>query len=69
MNLQENILRIKQMMGLVTEVTNPYKVEWLEPTQEYFTQELSELLGNEMRFSKGEFFHPCLLYTSPSPRD
>lgn len=46
------------MMGLLTEVTNPYKVEWLEPTQEYFTQELSELLGNEMRFSKGEFFHP-----------
>lgn len=58
MNLQENIQRIRQMMGLVTEVTNPYKVEWLEPTQEYFTQELSELLGNEMRFSKGEFFHP-----------
>ena len=58
MNLQENIQRIKQMMGLLTEVTNPYKVEWLEPTQEYFTQELSELLGNEMRFSKGEFFHP-----------
>ena len=58
MNLQESIRRIKQMMGLVTEVTNPYKVEWLEPTQEYFTQELSELLGNEMRFSKGEFFHP-----------
>ena len=58
MNLQENILRIREMMGLVTEVTNPYKVEWLEPTQEYFTQELSELLGNEMRFSKGEFFHP-----------
>ena len=58
MNLQENIQRIKQMMGLLTEVTNPYKVEWLEPTQEYFTQELSEFLGNEMRFSKGEFFHP-----------
>ena len=58
MNLQENIQRIREMMGLLTEVTNPYKVEWLEPTQEYFTQELSELLGNEMRFSKGEFFHP-----------
>ena len=58
MNLQENIFRIKQMMGLLTEVTNPYKVEWLEPTQEYFTQELDELLGNAMRFSKGEFFHP-----------
>jgi len=28
MNLQENISRIKQMMGLLTEVTNPYKVEW-----------------------------------------
>ena len=58
MNLQENINRIREVMGLITEVTNPYKVEWLEPTQEYFTQELSELLGNEMRFSKGEFFHP-----------
>jgi hypothetical protein len=58
MNLQENILRIKQMMGLVTEVTNPYKVEWLEPTQEYFTQELSELLGNPIRFTDKEFFNP-----------
>ena len=58
MNLQENISRIKQMMGLLTEVTNPYKVEWLEPTQEYFTQELSELLGNPGRFTDEEFFNP-----------
>ena len=58
MNLQENIQRIKQMMGLLTEVTNPYKVEWLEPTQEYFTQELSELLGNPGRFTDEEFFNP-----------
>jgi hypothetical protein len=58
MNLQENIQRIKQMMGLITEVTNPYKVEWLEPTQEYFTQELSELLGNPGRFTDEEFFNP-----------
>ena len=58
MNLQENISRIKQMMGLLTEVTNPYKVEWLEPTQEYFTQELSELLGNPGRFTEKEFFNP-----------
>jgi hypothetical protein len=57
MNLQENIQRIKEMMGLVTEVTNPYKVEWLEPTQEYFTQELSELLGNPGRFTDEEFFN------------
>ena len=42
MNLLENIHRIKEVMGLLTEVSNPYKVEWLEPTQEYFTQELSE---------------------------
>ena len=46
------------MMGLLTEVTNPYKVEWLEPTQEYFTQELSELLGNPGRFTEKEFFNP-----------
>ena len=57
MNLQENIQRIRSMMGL-NEVTNPYKVNWEEPTREYFVQELDELLGNEMRFSKGEFFHP-----------
>ena len=58
MNLQENIQRIKQMMGLLTEVTNPYRVEWEEPTQEYFTQELSELLGNPGRFTQKEFFNP-----------
>jgi len=46
------------MMGLLTEVTNPYSVNWIPPTEEYFTQELDELLGNEMRFSKDEFFHP-----------
>ena len=57
MNLQENIQRIKSMMGL-NEVSNPYSITWLEPTREYFTQELDELLGNAMRFSKDEFFHP-----------
>ena len=57
MNLQENIQRIKQMMGL-NEVSNPYKVEWEYPTKEYFTQELSELLGNPGRFTKQEFFNP-----------
>ena len=57
MNLQEQISRIKEVMGL-NEVTNPYRVNWEEPTKEYFIQELDELLGNEMRFSKGEFFHP-----------
>jgi hypothetical protein len=57
MNLQENIQRIKQMMGL-NEITNPYKVEWEYPTQEYFTQELSELLGNPGRFTEKEFFAP-----------
>ena len=45
------------MMGL-NEVSNPYSITWLEPTREYFNQELEELLGNEMRFSKNEFFHP-----------
>lgn len=43
---------------LLAEITNPYKVEWVEPSNEYFIQELDELLGNDMRFSKGEFFHP-----------
>ena len=57
MNLQENIQRIKQMMGL-NEISNPYSITWLEPTKEYFIQELEELLGNSMRFSKDEFFHP-----------
>ena len=46
------------MMGLLTEVTNPYKVEWEYPTKEYFTQELSELLGNPGRFTEQEFFNP-----------
>jgi hypothetical protein len=57
MNLLEEINRMKQMMG-INEVTNPYSVDWIIPTEEYFTQELDELLGNEMRFSKDEFFHP-----------
>lgn len=57
MDLKENIQRIKQMMGL-NEISNPYSISWLEPTKEYFIQELEELLGNEMRFSKKEFFHP-----------
>ena len=57
MNLQENIQRIKEMMGL-NEISNPYSITWLEPTKEYFIQELEELLGNSMRFSKDEFFHP-----------
>ena len=46
------------MMGLLTEVTNPYKVGWEYPTKEYFTQELSELLGNPGRFTEQEFFNP-----------
>ena len=58
MNLQENIQRIKSMMGLLNEVTNPYSTTWLEPTKEYFKQELDELLGNDTRFSEDEFFHP-----------
>ena len=56
MNLQEQISRIQSMMGL-SEITNPYSITWLEPTKEYFIQELDELLGNEMRFSKNEFFN------------
>ena len=47
-----------KLVTLLKEVTNPYSVEWIEPDTAYFTQELSELLGNEMRFSKREFFHP-----------
>jgi hypothetical protein len=48
---------MKQMMG-INEVTNPYNVNWIPPTEEYYKQELDELLGNNMRFSKDEFFHP-----------
>jgi hypothetical protein len=47
-----------KLVTLLKEITNPYSVEWVEPDTAYFTQELSELLGNEMRFSKKEFFHP-----------
>ena len=43
MNLQENISRIRSMMEL-NEVSNPYSITWLEPTREYFSQELDELL-------------------------
>ena len=57
MNLQEQILRMKSMMGL-NEISNPYKVDWEYPTEEYFTQELSELLGNPGRFTEQEFFNP-----------
>ena len=56
-NLQEQISRMKSMMGL-NEISNPYKVDWEYPTQEYFTQELSELLGNPGRFNSQEFFNP-----------
>ena len=55
--IREEINRTKQIMGL-NEISNPYKVTWTEPTKEYFIQELDEILGNEMRFSKDEFFHP-----------
>ena len=41
MNLQEQISRIQSMMGL-NEISNPYSITWLEPTKEYFTQELDE---------------------------
>lgn len=58
MNLQEDLFRIKNLMGLVVEASNPYKVEWIEPSQEYFKQELSELLGNPSRFTNEEFFAP-----------
>jgi hypothetical protein len=47
-----------RLIDLLNEITNPYSVEWINPTNEYFIQELDELLGNNMRFSKNEFFHP-----------
>jgi len=43
---------------ILKEVTNPYKINWEKPNEKYFIQELDELLGNEMRFDKDEFFHP-----------
>lgn len=47
-----------KLVNLLKEVTNPYSVEWVKPDMAYFTQELNELLGNPMRFSKEEFFNP-----------
>ena len=44
---------------LLTEISNPYKVEWVSPDKSYMTQELSELLGNEVRFTEQEFFNPA----------
>jgi hypothetical protein len=55
--ITEEILRIKSLMGL-TEISNPYSVSWVIPDEKYFNQELSELLGNSMRFSAKEFFNP-----------
>lgn len=55
--LNEEIQRIKQMMGL-NEITNPYRVNWSIPDKSYFKQELSELLGNPGRFTEQEFFNP-----------
>jgi len=49
---------IDNFKNLLTEISNPYKVEWEPATNEYINQELDELLGNDMRFSKEEFFHP-----------
>ena len=62
MNLQENINRIREMMGLVTEETNQYKVEWELPTDEYISQELDEFF-RVIRFSKktGGYLHPSNL--------
>ena len=55
--LSEQFKRMQKLAGIV-EVSNPYSVTWLEPTDTYFKQELDELTGNDMRFSKEEFFNP-----------
>ena len=43
---------------IINEISNPYRINWEIPNESYFKQELDELLGNEMRFDKEEFFHP-----------
>jgi len=54
--LSEQFKRMQKLAGIV-EVSNPYSVTWLEPDDAYFEQELDELTGNDMRFSKEEFFN------------
>ena len=50
-------LKLYEQFRLILE-NKDYNVKWIAPTEEYFRQELSELLGNTMRYSKEEFFHP-----------
>jgi hypothetical protein len=49
---------LEEIRKVLNDVSNPYSVNWLKPDESYFRQELDELLGNEMRFDKAEFFHP-----------
>ena len=52
-----------KLVNLLKEITNPYSVEWVKPDMAYFTQELNELLGNSMRFTKEEFLSPRIATT------
>lgn len=45
-------------LKLLYEVTSPYSINWEIPSEEYFEQEFTELLGNPIRFRYAEFFHP-----------
>ena len=46
-----------KLINLLKEISNPYQINWTAPDKTYMTQELDELLGNEMRFDKDEFFN------------
>jgi len=58
MNLNEQISRIKSMMGLIIE-NKDYNVKWIEPTEKYFIQELDEFF-RVIKYSKqpGGYLHP-----------
>lgn len=49
-------LKLYEQFRLISE-SSEYNVVWTEPDEEYFMEELSELIGNTLRFSKEEFFN------------
>ena len=53
-------LQREQIRSLIqlNEKSRPCKVNWEEPTLEYYVQELDAALQEPARFAKGEFFHP-----------
>ena len=56
-SLEHQESRIKSLIYLCRRL-DKCKVNWEVPTQEYYMQELDELLTNDLRLSSAEFFHP-----------